>query len=120
MLVHLVLFTPRPDLSPTERDAFARALATALDTIPTIRRYQLGHRIRHGAAYETLMPVNFEYAGILEFDDEAGLRAYLAHPAHEELGRLFYSCSEAALAHDYEMAEGNPELAVRRWSGLAR
>ena len=120
MILHLVLFTPRPDLTPTDRDRFARALATALGTIPAIRRYQLGRRVRHGAAYEALTSVDFEFVGLLEFDDEAGLRAYLAHPAHEELGTLFYTFSQAALAYDYEIREGDPEALLGGWPGGGR
>ncbi len=60
--------------------------------------------------YESLMSVDYAYAAIFEFDDEAGLRAYLDHPAHHALGELFYSCSTAALAYDYEVAADRKTL----------
>ena len=115
MIVHLVLFTPRPDLPAEGRERFARALETALESIPGIRRYRLGRRLRHGAPYEAQMAVNFEFVGMLEFEDEAALGAYLAHPAHGELGTLFHTASSAALAYDYVMAEGNLSTTLQRW-----
>ena len=42
-------------------------------------------RVLHGRAYESLMHVDYQYAAVLEFDDSAGLRAYLEHPAHQRL-----------------------------------
>ena len=49
------------------------------------------------------MPIDFAFIGLLEFDDLAGLQAYLDHPAHAELGTLFYTSNAAALAYDYDM-----------------
>jgi hypothetical protein len=115
MIVHLVLFTPRPDLSAADRERFVRALETALGSIPGIRRYRLGRRLRHGAPYEAQMAVDFEFVGMFEFQDEAALRAYLAHPAHDELGALFHTASSAALAYDYVIAEGDLSAALQRW-----
>ena len=78
------------------------ALNAAASEIPTVRRFQVGARVTHGAAYEKLMPHDFPFAAIIEFDDLAGLQAYLQHPLHARLGQLFYELQEAALAYDYE------------------
>jgi hypothetical protein len=43
---------------------------------------------------------------VIEFDDRAGLAAYLAHPFHARLGQLFGATTEAAQVYDYEMFEG--------------
>jgi hypothetical protein len=51
------------------------------------------------------MRVDYEYAAVLEFDDEAGLKAYLEHPAHEQLGKRFFTAFADALMYDYEVAE---------------
>jgi hypothetical protein len=53
--------------------------------------------------YEQAMRQDFDYAAIIEFDDEEGLRAYLKHPAHVAIGAHFSSAAAAALAYDYEM-----------------
>ena len=41
----------------------------------------------------------------IEFDDVAGLSAYLAHPKHAAIGSHFMQAAEAALAYDYEMED---------------
>lgn len=104
MVAHVVLYQPRPDLTADERARLDAALSAAIEGIPSIRRVTIGERLRLGTIYESLMSVDYTYAAIFEFDDEAGLRAYLDHPAHRELGELFYSCSTSALAYDYTVA----------------
>jgi stress responsive alpha/beta barrel protein len=115
MIVHMVLYQPRPDLSSDDRQRFNAALTNALASIPTIRRARVGRRVRHGAAYEGVMPTDFEYVGLLEFDDLAGLRSYLDHPAHAELGTLFYTCNAAALAYDYDVPGTDPIATIAEW-----
>lgn len=110
MIAHVVLFRPRPDLSPPGRESLVRALATALGEIPSIRRSRVGKRVRHGRPYEDEMSVNYEYAAILEFDDVAGLTAYLEHSAHERLAAAFYSAVESALMYDFELGGGASAL----------
>jgi hypothetical protein len=40
---------------------------------------------------------------IVEADDIEALKRYLQAPAHEALGRLFYTVTSAALAYDYSL-----------------
>ena len=105
MFLHIVLFRPKPGISDSDRAAMFAALDAAAKDIPTVRRFQVGARVTHGAAYETLMAHDFPLAAIIEFDDLAGLQAYLRHPQHERLGELFYALQEAALAYDYEVRQ---------------
>jgi hypothetical protein len=113
MIVHIVLFTPRTTLSDGERQALADTFAAALVAIPSIRRARVGHRVTHGRpGYEQLMRVGYDYVAILEFDDRAGLEAYLAHSAHEALGERFFAMFEHALMYDYELAEGAAGIAA--------
>ena len=51
--------------------------------------------------YETQMAEHYEYSAILEFDNEADLRAYLDHPSHVSLGRLLFTSADAVLAYDF-------------------
>ena len=44
-------------------------------------------------------------------DDVAGLKEYLEHAAHEELGRRFFESIEAGLVYDFEMMTGADGLA---------
>lgn len=103
MVVHIVLFRPKSGISEADRAAMFDALKTAARGIGTVRRFHIGNRMTHGAAYESLMTQDFPYAAIIEFEDLAGLQTYLRHPQHEELGQLFYRLQEAALAYDYDV-----------------
>ena len=53
----------------------------------------------HGAGYEAGTP-GVDILALLEFDDVAGLQAYLRHPAHEELGERFGDVSRGANGPD--------------------
>jgi hypothetical protein len=106
VIAHLVLFRPRSDLPEITRRALADALTTAVRDIPSVRRARVGRRLTHGRPYEALMRVHYEYAAVLEFDDLEGLRAYLAHPAHDALAARFFEAFDEALMYDYELEEG--------------
>jgi hypothetical protein len=106
MLFHIALFRPRPDLTPADRAGLVEAFESALQRIPSIRRFHVGRRVTHGAGYEGLMPVSLDYAAVLEFDDLAGLEAYLEHPAHQALGSRFMSSLESSAIFDYQMQDG--------------
>jgi len=55
--------------------------------------------------YEQVMPDDYEFAVMFEFDDVAGLKAYLQHPAHAAAGHHFTASASKALAYDYEVSE---------------
>jgi hypothetical protein len=105
MLTHLVLLRPRADLSSADREALLDAMRVAFANIPGISRVRIGRRKLLGRAYDELTKEHFEYAAMLEFDDEARLRAYLDHPAHADFGARFYQVSEAALVYDFVTVE---------------
>jgi len=104
MVLHVVLFRPRRDITDADRQAMFEAIEAAARGIPEVRMFHVGRRITHGAAYERLVTEDFPYAALVGFDDLDGLKAYLAHPKHEQLGALFYRLQEAALAFDYDEA----------------
>lgn len=106
MVIHLVLLKPRPDLSAADRQAFVAAFARATAEIPEVRGVRFGRRITHGAGYEAGVPDAADYLAILEFDDVAGLRAYLQHPAHRDVGDRFGGSVSSALIYDFEWVEG--------------
>jgi hypothetical protein len=101
VIAHVVLFQPRTDLEPDTRDALVAAFERALREIPSIRRARVGRRVTHGRPYEALMQVSYEYAAVLEFDDLAGVKSYLEHPAHERLATEFFKAFEHALMYDF-------------------
>lgn len=114
MILHVVLYTPKPELSAEDRERFHTALVRALDSIPSIRRYRVGRRLRLGTSYDVTAP-GHQFVGVLEFDDRAGLEAYLAHPNHAELGRCFYEMSAEAFACDFEAVERDVASALAAW-----
>ena len=106
MIAHVVLFEPRADLSDAERGDLLEGLRLAARDVPGVRAVRVGRRVRHGVpGYEQLMGNGYSFAAIVEFDTVDDLRAYLAHPAHERVGRHFVESSARALAYDYEMVD---------------
>jgi hypothetical protein len=110
VIVHLVLFRPKPGLDATARRELASAFGRAIAAIGSVRRARLGRRRTFGRPYELLMREDYTHAAMLEFDDIAGLRAYLEHPEHDALGAQFYACFESALMYDYEVTDGQQAL----------
>lgn len=104
MIVHIILFEPRPDLTDAQRRQVIDDLRAAAESIPSVRRCRIGRRIRHGApGYEAAMQVDYQYTAIIEFEDRAGLEEYLRHPAHHAAGRHFTVSAAHALAYDYDV-----------------
>jgi hypothetical protein len=106
VIAHVVLFEPRPDLLPSEREAFAESFERALTEIPQVRRARVGERINLGRLYDKMNMRDFSHVAIIEFDSEEDLIAYLDHPAHDDLGRRFYQTAEATLVYDFDVVEG--------------
>jgi hypothetical protein len=106
VIVHVVLFSPRADLSDADRAAVLEAISAAAREIPSIKRLRIGKRVKHSLpGYEQMMTDDYEFAVIIEFDDVAGLKSYLQHPAHVAAGRHFTTSASKALAYDYETSE---------------
>ena len=103
MVAHIVLMKPRADLSAADRQALIAAFDRAVREIPTVRNVRVGRRITHGAGYELRVPDAADYVVVIDFDDLDGLRRYLRHPAHEELGARFGESLSSALVYDFEV-----------------
>jgi hypothetical protein len=112
MVVHIVLFRPKPDISESDREAMFDALRVASTEIPSVRRFHVGSRVTHGGTYEKLMTEDYPYSAVIEFDDLAGLKAYLSHEQHEKVGELFYAMLDAGLVYDYEMDTASTHIAM--------
>ena len=105
MIVHVVLFRPRADVTDADRDGLLGAMRAAARGIPTVRRFRIGAHIAEPIPYVISGYPAFPWVAMLEFDDEAGLRTYLAHPLHRELGARFNASAEAAMIYDFAIAE---------------
>jgi hypothetical protein len=106
VIAHIVLFRPRASLAPADREALLASFTTAVQEIAALRRARVGQRVRTGRPYERASREDYTHVAILEFDDEAGLQAYLTAPAHEELARRFFAGVETALVYDFDL-DGN-------------
>jgi hypothetical protein len=104
VIAHIILFRPQAALDEGQRMAVVDAFRAAVAAAPTVRGCRIGRRLRHGLpGYEQAMREDYEFAAIVEFDDVAGLLAYLRNPAHAGIGAQFGASAAAALAYDYEM-----------------
>jgi hypothetical protein len=103
MIAHVVLFCPKPELSPDDRRSLVNAFERAVRDIPGVRAVRAGRRVIHGAGYEQTMPDTGEYLIVIDFDDLDGLQTYLRHPAHDELGARFNQSLGSALIYDFEV-----------------
>ena len=106
MIAHVILFTPKPDLTDAARRDLLDSLVAASAGVPTIRAFRVGRRVTHGLpGYEQLMRDDYEFAAIVEFDDMDGLKSYLAHPSHAAIGRHFMASAARSLAYDYALVD---------------
>lgn len=103
--IHVVLFRPRPDLGDDERDALLEAMRAAAREVPTVRGFRIGQHIEKPVPYVLSGFPSFPWVALLEFDDEAGLRAYLAHPLHVALGQRFNAAADAGMIYDYTITD---------------
>jgi hypothetical protein len=101
VIVHLVLFRLRPNLTDTEREGLLSAFQRAVQEIPSVVRATIGPRVLFGTGYERANADAFPYMAALEFSDLSGLQAYLHHSAHAKPARLFFEAVEASTIADY-------------------
>ena len=79
MFVHNVFFKWKPGTTPAEISEMKAALATLPGAVPSIRSYIFGSDLGLSAG------TSWDFAIVAQFDDEAGWKGYLEHPAHEKV-----------------------------------
>jgi hypothetical protein len=112
MIVHVVLFRPKVSVTDADADRLIAGLRHTLANAPSIRRFQAGRRVLVGRGYEQLMRADYPYAATFEFDDVAGLKAYLEHPSHDGVGAALFAAAEDVLIYDYDMGAGTAGLSA--------
>ena len=112
MIVHLVLFNPRPDISVAQTESFAQALTDCFRSIPAITRATVGRHTAVDPGYRRdFGDKTYQFAAILEFESKQQLLDYLTHPKHEILGRLFWEVCDSTIVSEHEMIDGrSPNL----------
>jgi Stress responsive A/B Barrel Domain len=112
MVTHVVLMKPRADLSASDRRELIAAFERATRDIPSVVAVRVGRRVKHGAGYEAAAPDSADYLAAIDFDDLAGLQAYLRHPAHVELGVRFATSLSSAMVFDFEIGSARDMAGV--------
>ena len=105
MISHVVLFRAKANLSHDEREGLVNAFEHAVQRIPTVRAVRVGRRVTVGAVYEQRSGDSADVFIAIDFDDVAGLRTYLEHPAHIELGERFNRAAGTALVFDFDVTQ---------------
>lgn len=77
MLHHVIELRFHEGTSDDQIQAMADGLLGLRDQIPTIRSMRMGRDLRIRAD-------NFDFASLIEFDDEAGYLEFRDHPAHQQ------------------------------------
>jgi hypothetical protein len=104
VIAHIVLFRPRADITAADRHAFVTALERACRDVPMIRRATVGRSVDGDRGAE------FPYTAVIEFDSEADLDAYIAHPLHLPLAKLFRQTCEATVIVNARTKDGRESL----------
>lgn len=106
MIQHIVLFTPKAGLPTDRRRSFATLVLETLRTSPHISRCTVGKRSEVDAGYtRNFGDKTYEYAAVLEFEDEDSLVAYLKEPRHAHLGRAFWELCEGTVVCEVEAVD---------------
>ena len=106
MVLHVVLYRPKPDVTPDTLASLADLIASTAAAISDVRSFRVGMRLADGPPYLGGAFPDFPFMAVVEFDNREGLLRYLQHPAHEALGRAFNTTAAAALVYDYVVADG--------------
>ena len=113
MIAHVVLFTPKSDLSEADSRSFAQSIVEVFRQIPVIERAIVGRAVYVKAGYQrNFGDKTYEFAAVVEFKDAAALLEYLNHPLHKELGALFWRHCESTVIVDIESADATSSAAV--------
>jgi len=102
VLTHVVLFRPKPGLTPADAEALVIAIERAARDIPAVRRFEVGRQTANPPPYVAGAPPDFPFVAMVWVDDREALNAYLAHPAHQALGAAFNAALGAALVFDFD------------------
>jgi hypothetical protein len=108
MIVHLVLFNPKPSVTSSQKRSFAKTMRACFEAVPEIRRVRVGKPTQVDPGYQRLFGVmTYQFVAILEFDSADGLISYLNHPTHTTLGSMFWEICESTIVSEHELIDGH-------------
>ena len=98
MIVHLVLFNPKPGIPEARRQEFAETVQRTCRQVASVKRAVIGRRTEIDAGYARAFgEKTYEYLAEMEFENQEGLDEYLNHPLHDRLGRMFWELCESTV-----------------------
>lgn len=119
VIQHIVLFTPKPELTAFDLWSFAQEVVRVLANSTDVSRASLGRRKVIDAGYQrSFGDKTYEYAAVIEFNDETALVRYLNCPEHAELGRLFWDTCGETVVSDVDGIDVRSHDAARRVADL--
>ena len=95
MVDHLVLFAAREDASPEDIEDLLSSLRGLKDEIPSVVDLSVGEDLS-GRAGE------YTHGLAVRFEDVAGLKEYLGHPAHLAVVEKLDAHTTGRIVADYE------------------
>jgi hypothetical protein len=114
MIAHIVLFNPNPTASRELLLSCAQLLERLAREVPVVIRASVGRSVSIDAGYvRPFGDKTYQNVCVIEFDDKPSLVAYLTHPLHLELGRLFWELCESAVVVETEMVDAKTESLAR-------
>ena len=97
VLRHIVLFTFKADLPPSEQAMTLAALRALASTVPSLRSLEVAENISPARAQ------GYTHVLLETFDDRAGLAAYAEHPAHLPVLARMRDATAQLIAVDVEL-----------------
>lgn len=94
MLIHIVCWKYRPEVSEAEREDHRSRLNSLADIIESVRSLSVGADILH-------LDRSFDTGLVVEFDDLDGLDAYTVHPDHQAVAALGRELAEKTVSVDF-------------------
>ncbi|HEX8368394.1 MAG TPA: Dabb family protein [Pyrinomonadaceae bacterium] len=94
MLIHIVCWKYKPEITETERAAHRAKLKNLPDVIPDILSFKVGADILH-------LERSFDTGLVATYPDRAALDVYTVHPAHQEVAALGKQIAEKVISVDF-------------------
>lgn len=113
MISHIVLFNAKKNVSPDDRRSFAIQVRDVCRAISVVRSATVGRAISVDPGYaRSFGDKTYEFTAILDFATRSDLIAYLQHPLHHELGRLFWVYCESTIVVEVEARDAKSDEIV--------
>ena len=104
MIAHVVLFRPKPGLSPDQLRSFAQSIKSTVEGSEGLVRGTVGKAASIDAGYSRQLDNStYPFAAILEFESPDDLVKYLVKPEHQALGRLFWDYCDGTVVTEFSV-----------------